>query len=600
MKNCRFPLLMLCCAAALCAAGCHTQSSAPAHERSAAQPEAGAPARNAAAAPAAARPSGPVTFTEVAQQSGIHFRHSNGGFGKKFLPETMGSGVCVIDYNNDGWPDLLFVNSTDWPGHAKKHTYPALYRNNHDGTFTDVTEQAGLHVEMYGMGCTVGDYDNDGNDDLYITAIGGSHLFHNLGNGHFQDVTKQAGLADTGFPASAVWFDYNHDGRLDLYVAHYVQWSQATDKYCSLDGTHKSYCTPEMYSGESGRLFENLGNGRFKDVTKQAGLYDPTNKGMGVALIDYDDDGWLDIFQTNDTQPNKLWRNNHNGTFTEEGFAAGVAYNDAGKARAGMGTDVADYDGSGRQSIAIGNFSNEGLSLYQNQGGGLFLDQALPAGLSEPTQKVLTFGLLFLDYNLDGLPDLFAADGHVADDISVVQPSLHYAEPPMLFRNLGHDKFENVSDKVGQAMRQAMVARGAAYLDYDNDGDLDIAVNVNNGPARLFRNNNGNANDVLRIRLVGTKSNRDAIGAEVTVTSDGHSLMEMVKSGSSYLSQSEFPLTFGLGKPVAGRTVEVAIVWPSGAKQKLPHVAGNQFITVEEGKGIVTAHPIDFTPAFER
>jgi enediyne biosynthesis protein E4 len=593
--------------------GCRKQSATPSHEPSAAtnQPAPGAaPAQtappraedSASATPQArARPSGPITFTDVSAQAGIHFRHNNGGFGRKLLPETMGSGVCVIDYDNDGWPDLLFVNSTDWPDHHTRRTTPVLYHNHRDGTFTDVTKQAGLDVEMYGMGCAVGDYDNDGYDDIYITAIGGSHLFHNNGNGTFTDATKRAGVADSGFPASAVWFDYDHDGRLDLFVAHYVEWTESTDQFCTLDGTHKSYCTPERYKGESARLYRNLGNGRFEDVTKKAGLYDPSSKLLGIALVDLDNDGWLSLFVSNDTQPNKLWKNNRNGTFTDQGFAAGIAYNDAGKARAGMGTDAADYDGSGRQSIAIGNFTNEGLALYQNQGGELFTDQGVAAGLAEPSERVLTFGLFFFDYDLEGLPDLFAANGHVADDVSVLQPSLHYAEPPLLFRNRGDGKFENVSDRVGPAMRQAMVARGAAFLDYDNDGDLDIAINVNNGPARLLRNDNGNRNDMLRMKLIGTRSNRDAIGARVTVTTpSGARMMEMVKTGSSYLSQSELPLTFGLGKPEPGKSVDVEIVWPSGRRESLAHVAADQFITVEEGKGIVSARAIDFSPAFER
>ena len=591
----------------LAIAGCRSKTAEPKGETASqpAQPAASEPSAQSkaptATASAPVRPSGPVTFTDVTAQAGIHFRHNNGAFGKKYLPETMGSGVCVIDYDNDGWPDILFVNGSDWPGHKTKRTTPALYHNNRNGTFTDVTKQAGLNVEMYGMGCAVGDYDNDGYDDIYITAIGGSHLFHNNGNGTFSDVTKRAGVADAGFPTGAVWFDYDHDGRLDLFVAHYVEWSAATDQFCTLDGTHKSYCTPERYKGESARLYRNLGNGRFEDVTRKAGLYDATSKSLGIALVDVDEDGWLSLFVTNDTQPNKLWKNNRNGTFTETGFASGVAYNDAGKARAGMGTDAADYDGSGRQSIAIGNFTNESLSLYQNQGGGLFLDQAIPSGLAEPSARVLTFGLFFFDYDLDGLPDIFAADGHVADDISVLQPTLHYAEPPLLFRNRGGGKFENMSDKVGAAMRQPMVARGAAYLDYDNDGDLDIVVNVNNGPARLLRNDNGNRNDMLRMKLEGTRSNRDAIGARVSVTTaSGVKQVEWVKTGSSYLSQSEFPLTFGLGRPEPGKTVNVEIAWPSGRKESLQHVAADQFITVEEGKGIVSAHPIDFTPTFER
>jgi enediyne biosynthesis protein E4 len=598
-------------ACALLVVACSRQSAAPTSEKPAmASQAAEIPTRTSAQAiPAAVsipasnavRPSGPITFTDVTGRAGIHFRHNNGGFGKKLLPETMGSGVCVIDYDNDGWPDLLFVNSADWPDHHAKRTTPALYHNNHNGTFSDVTRQAGLDVELYGMGCAVGDYDNDGYDDIYVTAIGGSHLFRNLGNGRFADVTKKAGVADSGFPASAVWFDYDHDGRLDLYVAHYVEWSESTDQFCSLDGTHKSYCTPERYKGESARLYRNLGNGRFEDVTKKAGLYDPSSKSLGIALIDLNNEGWLSLFVTNDTQPNKLWKNNRNGTFTDQGFAAGVAYNDAGKARAGMGVDAADYDDSGRMSLAIGNFTHEGLALYQNQGGELFVDQAVAAGFAEPSQRVLTFGLFFFDYDLDGLPDLFAANGHVADDVSVLQPSLHYAEAPLLFHNRGGGKFENVSDKMGSAMRQMMVARGAAYLDYDNDGDLDFAVSVNGGPARLLRNENGNRNDMLRMKLIGTKSNRDAIGTRVTVTTaSGARMMQMVKTGSSYLSQSELPLTFGLGRPEPGKNVRVEIAWPSGRKESLGRVAANQFITVEEGKGIIDQRAIDFSPSFER
>ncbi len=549
---------------------------------------------------AAARPSGPITFTDVTAQAGIHFKHNNGAFGAKYLPETMGSGVCVLDYDNDGWQDILFVNSMDWPGHVTGKSYPALYHNNRDGTFTDVTRQAGLAIEMYGVGCAVGDFDNDGFDDIYITAIGGSHLFRNLHNGEFADVTAKAGLADSGFPAGAVWFDYDNDGRLDLFIAHYVEWSQQTDQFCSLDSKHKSYCTPEAYKGESSRLFHNLGNGKFEDVTKRAGLYDPTSKSLSAALIDFDDDGWLDLFVTNDTQPNKLYRNNHNGTFSEAGFAAGVAFSDAGRARAGMGADAGDFDNSGRQSLVIGNFTDESISLYHNDGSGLFTDQASTSGISAPSAQSLTFGCFFFDYDLDGRLDIFAANGHVADDIAVVRPNLHYAEPPLLFRNLGGGKFEDVSLKTGPALRQPMVARGAAYLDFDNDGDLDLVITTNNGPARLLRNDNGNRNDMLRLKLIGTRSNRDAIGAKVTVTtSSGMRRNAMVKSGSSYLSQSELPLTFGLGMPGSTKDVNIEIAWPSGRKELLPHVAVDQSLSIEEGKGIVFARPIAFVPVPE-
>jgi enediyne biosynthesis protein E4 len=577
--------------------GCKSKPTQQPEQSSVAQP---APAHSSSVnstQPAAARPSGAITFTDVAEQAGIHFKHNSGAFGAKYLPETMGSGMCIIDYDNDGWPDIFFVNSMDWPGHARGKSYPALYHNNHDGTFTDVTRQAGLDVEMYGMGCAVGDFDNDGYDDIYVTAIGGSHLFRNLHDGRFADVTARAGLADSGFPTGAVWFDYDNDGKLDLFVAHYVDWSQKTDQSCSLDGKHKSYCTPEAYKGQSARLFHNLGNGRFEDVTKRAGLYDPTGKSLGVALLDYDNDGWMDLFVSNDTAANKLYHNNHNGTFSEVGFAAGVAFSDAGRARAGMGTDAGDYDGSGRQDLVIGDFTDESIALYHNDGSGLFTDQSVSAGIASPSAQSLTFGCFFLDYDLDGRLDIFAANGHVAADISVVRPNLHYAEPPLLFHNMGQGKFTDVTPDVGPALNRPMVARGAAYADFDNDGDLDLVVNTNNGPAHLFRNNNGNRNDMLRLKLVGIRSNRDAIGAKVTLTAaSGMRQLAMVKSGSSYLSQSEFPLTFGLGTPGSVREVNLEIAWPSGRKEILSHVTPDQFLVIEEGKGIVSARPIVFTP----
>ena len=544
----------------------------------------------------ASRPSGPIRFTDVTAQAGIHFRHNSGAFGKKYLPETIGSGVCAIDYDNDGWQDIFFVNSKNWAGHGDTKSYSALYHNNRDGTFTDVTKEAGLATEMYGLGCAVGDYDNDGNDDIYVTALDGNHLFRNLGKGKFADATARAGVRDPGFATGAIWFDYDNDGKLDLYVSHYVEWSVATDQTCSLDTKNKSYCTPELYKGQSGTLFHNKGNGIFEDVTKKAGLYDPTGKSLGVALIDVDDDGWMDLFVANDTQANKLYRNNHNGTFTEMALEAGVAYSDAGKKRAGMGTDAEDYDLTGKQSLVIGNFTNESLSLYHNDGSGLFSDNSVASGVASPSASSLTFSAFFFDYDLDGLPDIFAANGHVADDVSVVQPTIHYAEPPLLFHNKGHGKFDDVTDRVGTALRQAVVGRGAAYLDFDNDGDLDLVLTTSNGPAKLLRNDNGNQNDMLRIKTIGTRSNRDGIGAKITVTtSEGWHLFKMVKSGSSYLSQSELPVTFGLGKPRANKLVSLDIVWPGGKKESIRNIQPNQFLTLEEGKGVPSQHPINLS-----
>jgi hypothetical protein len=552
-----------------------------------------------AAAPQDVRPSGPIQFTDVTAAAGIHFKHNNGAFGKKFLPETMGSGVCFIDYDNDGWQDIFLVNSMDWTGHkAGGSSYPALYHNNHDGTFTDVTRASGLAVESYGMGCAVGDYDNDGFDDLYLTAVGSSHLYHNQGNGKFVDVTAKAGVASPGFSASAAWVDYDNDGKLDLFVTHYIEWSIESDQYCSLDNKNKSYCTPQRYKGESSHLYHNKGGGIFEDVTKRAGLWDPTSKALGVALIDFDNDGWMDLFVSNDTEPNKLYRNNHDGTFTEAGLTAGIAFSESGRVRAGMGVDAADFDGSGYFGLVIGNFTNESMALYRNDGSGLFTDEAPKSGLGAMTSGALTFGCLFVDYDLDGLLDVVAANGHVSDDIAVVQPTVKYAQPLGMYRNLGDKKFEDVSGKLGRAIQKPTVARGVAYGDYDNDGDLDLVVTASNGAARLLRNENANQNDVVRVKLVGTKSNRDGIGARATlVTSGGARMTRMVKSGSSYLSQSELPLTFGLGKAGKNAPGRIEIVWPGGGKQTVEGVKANQFLTIREGKGIVSSDPIHFAGA---
>src|SRR5882672_9075123 len=324
---------------------------------SAATPEVASQTPTPTASPTPPRPSGPIVFTDVTGQAGIHFKHNSGAFGKKYLPETMGSGACFLDYDNDGWQDIFLVNSMDWPEHKTGKSFPALYHNNHDGTFTDITQQAGLAVEMYGLGCAVADYDNDGNEDIYITAVGPNHLFRNLGNGKFADVTAKAVVGDPGFSTSAAWFDYDNDGKLDLFVANYVEWSIAKDQYCSLDGKNKSYCTPQAYKGQSSTLYHNKGNGTFENVTQKAGLNDPTSKALGIALLDYDNDGWLDLFVANDTEPNKLYHNNRDGTFSDAAVTTGVAFSEAGTARAGMGADAADYDQSGRQSLVIGNFT---------------------------------------------------------------------------------------------------------------------------------------------------------------------------------------------------------------------------------------------------
>ena len=554
-----------------------------------------APSPSPSASPTPPRPSGPIEFTDVTAQAGIHFKHNSGGFGKKYLPETIGAGCAFIDYDNDGWQDILLVNSMNWPEQKGAKSFLALYHNNKDGTFTNVTGQAGLAVEMYGIGVAVGDYDNDGNDDIYITCVGPNHLFRNLGGGKFADVTARAGVGDPGFSTSAVWFDYDNDGKVDLFVGNYVDWSVEKDIYCSLDNKNKSYCTPQSYKGQSATLYHNRGNGTFENVTQKAGVEDPTGKTLGIALLDYDSDGWLDLFVANDTEPNKLYHNNKNGTFTDEGIAAGVAFSAAGTARAGMGVDAADYDGSGRPSVIIGNFTNESMALYHNDGSGLFTDEAATSGIGKLSAQSLTFATFFFDYDLDGLLDVFAANGHVSDDIAVVQPNVKYAQPPHVFHNKGKKKFEEVTAKLGKAMQRAIVGRGAAYGDFDNDGDLDLLITSNNGPVRLLRNDNANQNDLLRVKLVGSKANRDGIGATVTVkTSKGAKEQQMVRTGSSYASQSELPLVFGLGTPDQNVTLTVDVSWPGGGKDSVANIKPNQSIVIQEGKGVTASAPIAF------
>ena len=525
-------------------------------------------------------------LTDVTASAGIQFQHNSGAYGGKLLPETLGSGCAFLDYDADGWQDILLINGMDWPGHKRQRSTLRLYRNNRNGTFTDVTKNAGLDIEMYGMGVAVGDYNNDGFPDIFISCVGQSRLFRNTGKGTFVDATRASGLfGRQGLSTSALWFDFDRDGLLDLFVCNYVQWSPEHDVFCSLDGSHKSYCTPEAYRGDTCWLFHNRGNGTFEDVTATSGVFDSSSKSLGVAMLDYDQDGWPDLLVANDTQPNKLYRNLHNGKFRDVAVEAGLAFSTEGKARAGMGVDIGDFDNSGSPGIAITNFDNEMIGLYHASKPGVYDDVAMAAGIGASSRSTLGFGCMFLDVDLDGLLDLAVANGHIDETVRNIRGNVGYAQPPQLFLNQGNGKFRDVAAEVGGGFDQPRVGRGLAYADFDRDGDLDILLTTNNGPAALFRNEQLAGNRSIRLELQGTKSNRDAIGATVQIFADGelHQL-RMVRSGSSYLSQSELPLTFGLAK--RDKVDRLVIQWPSGRTEEFKNLQTQKAYKCLEGKGI--------------
>ena len=511
-----------------------------------------------------------VQFTDITNAAGITFAHNAGKAGKRWLPETMGSGCAFIDADGDGFPDIVFVNSRDWTSRGRRSTH-TIYRNNKNGTFTDVTKGSGLDVEVYGLGIAFADVDNDGRDDIYITALEGDRIYRNEGNFKFKDITAASGINNNGFPSSAAFLDYDKDGRADLFVANYVQWTAQGDVFCSLDGSAKSYCTPESYKGLASKLYRNHGNGKFEDVSAKAGVSDPKSKSLGIAVVDFNNDGYSDLFIANDTQPNKLYRNNKNGTFTDVAVQAGVAFSEDGVARGAMGVDAIDHDGSGRAHILVGNFSNQMLGLYHNEGNGLFVDEAPRSPIGRASLLSLAFGVFFFDYDLDGRPDVFAANGHIDEDIGRVQPKVAYKQLPLLFRNEGKSRFLDVSKAAG--FTKPLVARGAAYADFDRDGDLDVLISNNHGPALLYRNDGGNKNNYLSFRFRG---NASALGAIVRIGTQ----WQTIHSGSSYCSQSDLALIFGLGD----RTVvdKIDIEWPNGKKQSLTNVKTRQHLDIRE------------------
>jgi hypothetical protein len=531
----------------------------------------------------------PIIFVDVAQSSGITFQHDNAASREKYLIETMGSGCGWIDFDQNGLLDLYLVNGAATRVYTPKQSLRSvLYRNNGDGTFTDVTAKAGVGAEgLFGMGVAVGDYDNDGFPDLLVLGYGRCILYHNNGDGTFSDVTSRAGVQNSGlWASSAAWFDYDNDGKLDLVIANYVDWSPERNFYCGDHGPGmRSYCHPDDFHGQPPTLYHNNGDGTFTDVSKSSGVGLKSGNGLGVVTFDYDNDGWQDIFIANDHMPNFLFHNNRDGTFREVGYSAGVAVSADGQFEAGMGTDAADTTGDGRLDLIVGHLDMQLARLYQNMGDQTFDDATLRSKLSYATFHMSTFGTRFMDYDNDGARDLFMANGHVLDNVQLYHQGTTYAEPKLMFRNNGHGVFENVSDRLGPDFQLPRVSRGAAIADFDNDGDLDILVNNCDQPPQLLRNDGGNANHWLQIFLIGTKSNRDGVGARVKVSAGDLVLYDERKGGMSYQSAQDPRLHFGLGEHTTVDSLE--IVWPSGMKTKLANLKSDQIITVKEGVGLV-------------
>lgn len=540
-----------------------------------------------------------IRFTDVTAAAGIDFVHATGAFGEKWMPETMGSGVVVLDYDGDRWPDLFFVNSTGWEGRAEdRGARSMLLRNLGDGTFRDVTGEAGLDRPIYGMGAAAADYDADGDTDLYVTAVGDNRLYRNDG-GRFTDVTVETGTAgnapgaaDPAWSTAVAWFDADGDGWLDLLVCNYVDWTPETDLFFTRDGVNKSYATPEEYNGESCRLLRNepapggsdtgLPSGRrFRDATAESGFDNPEGKSLGIVIDDFTGNGLPDVAIANDTYQNFLYRNEGDGTFVDVALDAGVAFDEFGRARAGMGVDVGDILNRGQLSIAIGNFSNEPVSLFTQIQEGLFQDLAGSARLTRSTLLPLTFGLRFADFDLDRYVDLVLGNGHIEPEIEAIQGDVTFAQPPQLFRNDGRGGFIDAGAMAGGGFDEPIVARGVATLDFDRDGDLDLVVSTNGGPAKLFRNDLEPGPGWVRLRLEGAAPNLGAVGATVRVFVGDAAQRFVVSTASSYLSQSEAnPVLAGLGG--APRADSVVVVWPGGARTVTGPVEAGAALTIRE------------------
>jgi len=541
----------------------------------------------------ATSPASGIQFTDVTAAAGIQFLHTSGRSGRFYLPETLGSGCAFLDYNHDGKPDLFFVNGSGLPGYTGKGPfYPALYRNNGNGAFTDVTREAGLNVESYGLGVAVADYDGDGFQDLYLTALGPSHLFRNNGNGTFADVTRRAGVGGLTSGTSAAWFDYNRDGNLDLFVCRYADWTPEKNQICRDSAGRKHLCGPSYYQGLPSILYRNNGNGTFTDVTRQAGVYETAGKALGVVVWDYDDDGRPDLVVAKDMEPNLLYRKNRDGTFSERGVETGIAFSSQGKPRAGMGIDTADTTTSGRESVLIGNNTAQGLAQYLEDGQGRFTDVAVQTGLFQPSVQFLTFGAAFVDFDGDGYKDIVAANGHIDENIAFNGGGITFAEPLLAFRNDGHGRFSSVGPGLGPVFQEKRLWRGLAVGDYDGDGDPDLLLSACSGKPALLRNGGGNKNAWLQVKAIAAGKNREGLGTKVTVTAGGVRRNGWIRSGSSYCSQHELTAFFGLDHATQAESVELR--FPDGTRQTVANVKADHLIVVEEGKGLVapgSRHP---------